>query len=258
MIDRLRRSGIPIVSYHLDRWWGLDREEQVRTEPFFRTDLVCTPDGGAPWDEIGVEHAWFPPAVLGSECELGTPRDEYRSELAFVGSWQHGYHAEWRHRPELVRFLRDRYGDRCRFWPRPNEHAVRGEDLRDLYASVEVIVGDSCLVPYATGDPVSGYCSDRVPETLGRGGCLIHPYALNVIGRQGEPGLWEDGLHLYAWPVGEWDDLAWHIDRLLDEPVIREGLREYGRAHTLQHHTYERRMVELEGLLVDRGLVAVA
>ena len=181
MIDRLRKAGIPIVSYHLDRWHGLEREPMIETAPFFRTDLVCTADGGAPWESAGVVHEWFPPAVLGSECLPGTPRDEYRSPLAFVGSWRPGYHVEWQHRPDLIRFLRDRYGDRCSFWPRPGEHAVRGSDLRDLYASVDLVVGDSCLVPYSDGTPVSRYCSDRIPETLGRGGALLHPYVPGVV-----------------------------------------------------------------------------
>lgn len=264
MISRLRDARIPVVSYHLDRWWGLDREEQVYEEPYFRTDLVCTADGGAPWEDAGVVHEWFPPAVLLSECDPGTPRDEYRSEIAFVGSWQHGYHVEWTHRPELIRFLRDRYGDRVRFWPRPGEHAVRGPDLRDLYASVDVVVGDSCLVPYKDGRPAERYCSDRIPETLGRGAAFLHPYVEGVVAAPSDLGpnsggpLWEDGRHLLAWEVGEWDHLAAQMDMLLhswsDED--RRLLREAGRTHTLRYHTYERRMVELETSLKGRGLIS--
>lgn len=262
MIDRLRDARIPVVSYHLDRWWGLDREEQIRTEPFFRTDLVCTADGGGPWDEAEVVHEWFPPAVLASECLPGTPREEYRSEIAFVGSWQGGYHAEWTHRPELIRFLRDRYRDRVRFWPRPGEHAVRGVDLRDLYASVDVVVGDSCLVPYSDGSPVSRYCSDRIPETLGRGAAFLHPLVPGVVGpidplgpNSGGP-MWEADRHLVAWNAGDWEQLERAVEWLLESPAERRYLRDNGREHTLRYHTYETRMVELEASLKARGLVS--
>jgi hypothetical protein len=197
------------VSY-LDRWWDSTGRISVRGA-FFRTDLVCTADGGAPWEGAGVVHGGSP-AVLASECDPGSHRVEYESDIAFVGSWQHGYHAEWTHRPELIRFLRDRYGDRVRFWPRPGEHAVRGPDLRDLYASVDVVVGDSCLVPYKDGRPAERYCSDRVPNARSRSRVppsrvvgVVDDDDLDLGPNSGGP-LWTVDRHLCGWDVGDWDD----------------------------------------------------
>ena len=254
MLASLRQMGVPTVAYHLDRWWGLDREHQVAEEPFFRCDLVCTADGGhqAEFAAAGVNHRWFPPAVLGAECVPGTPRMEYRSEIAFVGSWQGGYHEEWTHRSELVRWLRDTYGDRCRFWPKPGQHAIRGRDLCDLYASVDVVVGDSCLVPNADGSPCARYCSDRIPETLGRGAFLVHPYVPGIV--YGDD-LWSSGDHLVGWPLGDWDYLADRINTALPEFHYRRKIAEEGQAHTLEHHTYERRMAQLVDLMTAEGML---
>jgi hypothetical protein len=253
-LAQLRRMRIPVVSYHLDRWWGLEREGQVLEEPFFETDLVCTADGGhdAEWEKAGVQHAWFPPGVLAQACRPGTPRDEYRSELAFVGSHQGGYHEEWTHRAELVRFLRDTYGDRCKFWPKPGEHAVRGDDLCDLYASVDVVIGDSCLVPNRDGSPCARYCSDRIPETLGRGGFLLHPFVPGIVWGD---GLWSSGDHLQGWHLGDWAELAGLIELALMAPDRRRAIADEGQRWTLERHSYERRMVELVDELADRGLV---
>jgi Glycosyl transferases group 1 len=248
-LEALRRRSIPIVSYHLDRWWDLQREYQITEEPFFRTSLVCTADGGNDrrWAEAGVEHVWFPPAVSRAECEPGTPRDEYRADLAFVGSWQGGYHAESRHRAELVDWLRSTYPDAV-FWPRPAEHAVRGQDLRDLYASVKVLVGDSCF----SGDPRGAYySSDRIPETIGRGGLLVHPETKGVT----DGTLYTAGEHLFTWPAWSWDALRYYIDSLLVDADLRAYVAAHGREHVLTHHTYERRMVQLLDLMAERGLI---
>lgn len=252
LLAEARRLGTPVVGYHLDRWWGLDREHQIFTDPFFRVDLLCTADGGhdAEWKAAGVNHIWFAAAISEANVGLGTPRDEYRSDIAFVGSWQGGYHREWEHRSVLVRWLKATYGARVKFWPRPGEHAVRGDDLKDLYASVKVVVGDSCLVPAKDGLPITRYCSDRIPETLGRGGLLVHPQVEGI-----------DNLYLYTWewPVGEWRILADRINSLLDgrvwrDPAVNYDYEEYISQQVQfirERHTYEVRMQGLIELIED-------
>lgn len=258
-LDLCKSRGIPTTGLHLDRFWGLTangREAQIHHEPFFRVDLLCTADGGhdAEWRKAGVEHAWFPPAVSRDECVPGNYREEYASDVVFVGSWQGGYHREWPHRAELVDFLRETYGERVRFWPRVGEPAVRNEDLRDLYASVKVAVGDSCLVPNADGSPCARYWSDRVPETLGRGAYLIHPKV---------EGLWEsytdaDGSCYgpQVWPLGDWDALREAIDRALRLwQEFSSFTCDEVRPYVMREHTYERRMEQLVALLTERGMV---
>ena len=232
---------VPVVSYHLDIWWELSRQHLIYEAPFFRTDLVVTADGGHDemWKAAGVNHRWMPPGVSEFECGGGTPRDEYRSPVAFVGSWNGSYHREHRHRGELVAWLQ-RNRDDCTFWPRPGEHAIRNEPLRDLYASVDVFVGDSCFA-----GRIANYHSDRIPECLGRGGFLLHPVVDGVT----DGSLYSDGEHLRTWRTGDWEALRYLLDHYTEHPEEARAIAEKGRAHVLQHHTYTVRMRELLALV---------
>lgn len=232
---------VPVIGYHLDLWWGLDRESRVWESPFFRCDLVCTADGGHPdqWEQAGVRHCWFPPGVSAAECEPGTYRDELASALLFVGSWQGGYHAESRHRHELVEWLRKRG---CRFVPAKGQPALRGAALRDLYASAKVVVGDSCMVPN-----LPCYWSDRIPETCGRGAFLLHP---NV------EGLDRHHPHLVTWEAFDWGEADRLVDRYLADGDAREQVAILNRDHVLSFHTYEVRMRQLVETMHTHGLLS--
>ncbi len=239
MLKTAKAAGIPTAGFHLDRWWGLNREGQVLEEPFFKVDYLFTADGGHDneFADAGVNHFWLPPAVSEFEAHRGTSRSGYASDIAFVGSWQPGYHAEWTHRPELIKFLEDTYGDRVKFWPKRGQPAVRRRALRDLYASTKVNVGDSCLSGGATR-----YWSDRIPETLGRGGFLIHPYV------EGLEEHFTPGEHLATWTIGDWDELKhlinWHLEHT-DGIEARARIAKQGREHVLEHHTYTVRVQQI-------------
>lgn len=234
MLSTLRQRGIISVGLHLDKWFGLAREDQVRTDAFFTVDYLGTADGGhdAQWKEAGINHFWFPPGVYEPECYLADPDDDLRADVGFVGSWQGHYHSESRHRAELVRFLARTYRGRVGFWPQRGRPAVRGHRLNQLYAGIKVVVGDSCLV----GQGANRYWSDRVSETLGRGGFLIHPHV---------PGLedqYTDGKHLVTFPPFDWDRLKSLIDQYLADAPAREAIRLAGHEHVRTAHTYTDRM----------------
>jgi len=175
-VNEMRELDIPTVGYHLDRWWGLEREAQVY-EPFFTQDIVCTADGGRQddWASIGVNHVWMPPGLVHTELGRGEPQAKYAKEFGFLGSWNgYGHLGVWPWRYEMVLWMNKRYTNSFRAWPRQGQ-PIRGMEINDLYASVKVMVGDSCLAANATY-----YWSDRVPETLGRGGLLVHPDVLGL------------------------------------------------------------------------------
>lgn len=241
LLAMCHEDGVPVVGFHLDRWWGLERQHQVDSEPFFQCDIVATADGGHDqmWLEHGVNHLWSPPAVAEWQCGFGTPRAEYRTEVAFVGSWD-SYHHEWPWRRQMVRQLQARYGSRMRCWPERGRPAVRGSALRDLYASATVVVGDSCLAPAADGGPMTRYWSDRVPETLGRAGLLVHP---NVVGLDGEYVLGEELLGVEPQNIEAMYDV---IDMALAMPVeVQHEIRRNALRAVLGHHTYRHRMETL-------------
>lgn len=257
VIEGARALGVPVVALHLDIWASLPRERELSEVPYFSlVDIMCTADGGHPltWAEHGIDHRWFPPAVSHLECEPGTFRDEYASPLAFVGNWSGHYHPEARHRAEMIDHLRAR-GD-VAFWPKEGQPAVRGDDLRDLYASVDVLVGDSCNV-----DGAGFYCSDRVPETIGRGGFLLHPATPGVTDGSnwwaspdvlGAP-MWQNGEHLACWEAGNWEMLDDLIENALHDHEGRRAIARAGREFTRQHHTYAARMRVLVEMLRHEG-----
>lgn len=248
-LARWRAQGIPSVGFHLDRWWGLDREGQVREEPFFRCDLVFTADGGhdREWAEAGVSHRWLPPGVSLAECERAyDPRDRRwpRHDVLWVGSWR-SYHPEWvEWRKALVTALQRRYGPR-RFgvYPRAGT-SVRGKALTQLYGGAKVVVGDSCLAGGATA-----YWSDRIPESLGRGAFLLHPWV------EGLDEHYQDGVHLACYEAGNVDDLLAKVEDYLHEDEGRERIREQGRAHVMAEHTYERRVEQIIETCQAEGLL---
>jgi hypothetical protein len=234
---------IPTVSYHLDLWFGLKREHEVREKPFFRTDIICTADGGHQddWWRLGMQHYWFPPAIVESEVFVGTPRDRYAADICFVGSWHKYGHRESRHRFELLAHLKDIWGAQVRFWPEPGQPRIDGRELADLYASTKVVVGDSCLVPR-----LQRYWSDRIPNVTGRGAYLLHP---DVV------GLLDQHPFLNVWDAGDWFMLDTAIEAALADDEWRISVARDCMADTLENHTYEVRCKQLVTLLTQKGML---
>lgn len=225
----LRSHGIKTCSFHLDRYWGLNildrREDKIGEHPFWRTDAVFTADGGNQqrFAGKGIVHHWLPPGVVRRDCYLGTPREDLRIDVGFVGAT--GYHPEYPFRGELIEFLKETYGERFRVF-----QGYRGNSLNDLYESIRVVVGDSC---FGGSDY---YWSDRVPETLGRGGFLIHPAS---------KGLTIPGLVTFA-PT-DLRELRKKIDYYLDAFNYdeRDNLQMAAHNWVKKYETYHNRMETL-------------
>lgn len=229
MLHDVKLLGVPTVGYHLDLWWGLDRQESVLTEPFFTVDYLFTADGGHDelWKQAGVNHHWLPPAVYHAEAHDGTFTRAYASDIAFVGSHFHyGHEEHWPVRRAMLDAVTTKYRSRFKCWPR--KQAIRGKNLNDLYASVKVCVGDSCLA-----GKIDRYWSDRISECTGRGGFLIHP---NIV------GLKEQHPHLVTYPPGDWNAMLELIDYYLTHDEEREMVRKQNAEHTREHHTYRHRI----------------
>lgn len=235
---RLERRGIVTASYHLDLYLGLQRESKMADDPFWTTQHVFTPDGdpgsARTFAARGINHHWSPPAVVSDECTPGTFRAEFAHDVVFVGSYD--YHPEWPWRRELCDWLAETYGPRFRRYgggttPGP----IRGQDLNDLYASAKVIVGDSLCLPGRVN-----YWSDRLFETIGRGGFLLMPTVPGLIEFLGQDG-WQA---CDWWSDGSLDDLARHIDLWVDpaHDEERRAIAKFGQEHVAAHHTYRHRL----------------
>jgi len=229
MLDQLRASGIKTCSFHLDRFWGLEaldgRESRIGQHAFWKTDMVFTADGGndQKFKDRGVNHVWMQPAVVERDCYFGSPSLQFNSPLCFAGA--DFYHPEYPFRTILVNQLREVYGANFRVY-----QGIREAALNNLYATVRVVVGDHCFA----GAP--NYWSDRVPETIGRGGFLIAPET---------PGLSIPGLVTYE--PQNIEDLRKKINYFIDDDhqVERNTLRNLAHEDVKKNHTYTQRMIKL-------------
>lgn len=224
MFDFLMGLNIPSVSVHLDKFWGIpEREDLIGKLAFWQCDFVFTADGSRQDDfkHRGVNHHWMKPAVSEVYIHPGTMRDQYRCDVGFVGSRE--YHGEYPFRAELIDFLERTYGNRFKIIT----GGVRGHELNDVYASMKVVVGD-CIF---AGTP--NYWSDRVPETIGRHGFLLHPEV---------EGL---DLPIPTFPPGDLKALKEQIDLWLYNEGARREVIEAGVQQIREKHTWTVRMKEI-------------
>lgn len=231
-LKALKRMGIPSVTYHLDLWFGLRRQVGMQTDPYWDIEHFFTVDKlMADWlnTETEVKGHYLQAGVYNRECEMLEPKGAIPLDVTFVGSKR--YHAEWQYRPQLVQWLQDTYGDH--FWHYGNDgmKIVRGKELNEIYAESKVVIGDSLCIDFK----YPSYWSDRVYETLGRGGFMIHPYI------QGMEQHFEDRKHLVFYDFGNWQQLKSLIDYYLTHTEEREEIRKAGFEHVKAKHTYHNR-----------------
>lgn len=229
----LKQEGTPTLTYHLDLWKGLHRETDLADDPFYKQigHFFATDKFMADWfnENTEVKGHYLPAGCYSIETTV--LEGSKSNDVIFVGS--RGYHPEWPYRPLLIDWLKEAYGNRFGHYSGEQEAIglKRGLELNQLFADTKVVVGDSlCLgfnYPY--------YWSDRVYETLGRGGFLIMPYI------QGMEIEFEDGKHLVNYEYGDFKQLKYLIDYYLDNPKEREVIRKAGHEHVKNNYTYTHR-----------------
>lgn len=240
VLAQLRDAGVPSLGYHLDLYMAIDRWNQYKDSVYFtEIDHFFTVESQlADWLNANtrVKGHYLQAGVFHEESYMAAPQTgRPTKDVIFVGS--HGYHPEWPYRPQLINWLRDNYGDR--FGHYSGEHFSlglrRGEALNQLLADTKVVIGDSLCIGYDYPD----YWSDRVYETLGRGGFIIHPYI------KGMGGHFEDGKHLKFYNFQDFGQLKGMIDYYLEHDDEREAIRRAGHEHVAANHTYKQRWAQI-------------
>lgn len=225
-MDTLKFKKIKTVCWLFDLYFGLNStrvQKLIVKEPPFNSDIIFSTDGGHDdrFKELGINHKCLRQGIHEKEAILyKLPKTH---DIIFVGA------DHYKNRGWLLNGLADKYGDKFEWIGFPKE--IRGLPLNELYASTKIVVGDS--------QPSPKYWSNRIYETLGRGGFLIHP---RVEGIEEE---FEDGKHLVLFERGNLKELYSLIDYYLTHEKEREKIRKAGFELVKSKYTYKERCKEL-------------
>ena len=246
VLGKLKDAGIPSVSYHLDLWLGLQREKDLHKddvykyiEHFFTVDKLM-----ADWfnENTSVKGHFLPAGVVADECVmLDRVKSWPQPTVGFVGS--KNYHFEWKYRPQLIEWLEKTYGDNFVHYGGDGLGVVRGMSLNQLYADLDVVIGDTLCLNFDYPE----YISDRLFETTGRGGFIIHPYI------KGIEKHFELDKELVVYNYGDFDDLKAKIDFYLSHPQERDAIRLAGHNRTKSQHTYTHRWKTILETVLPNG-----
>jgi hypothetical protein len=241
VLRRLKTFGVPTITYHLDLWFGLSRQKDLGKDPVYKhiQHFFTVDNGMADWfnTHTNVKGHYLPAAVYDKEAYYEPA--ELTNEVIFVGSKT--YHPEWQYRPKLINWLENTYGDRFKLYGREGLGVVRGDDLNKVYASTKIVVGDT-LSPNFN---YPSYWSDRVYETMGRGGFIIHPYI------EGMEKEFTDRKNIVFYEYNNFEQLKKLIDYYLKNDKEREAIRVAGHKLVKEKYTYKNRW---KSILEDLGI----
>jgi hypothetical protein len=235
VLNKLNANGVPTMTYHLDLWFGLDRQNDLKHDSFYRTigHFFTVDKLMADWFDhnTAVKGHFMPAGVYDKECYIHPDYDtqNFEYDVIFVGSRR--YHHEHKYRPELIDFLRKTYGKRfLHVGGDGDTGTIRGDALNRIYAKSKIAVGDSLNI----GFEYPYYTSDRLFESTGRGGFTIYPEIKGL-----DEYFMPDEVVFYK--HGNFNDLRDKIDQYLENSLVRERIRVNGHNRTKKEHTYVHR-----------------
>jgi len=239
VLKQLKEAKIPTMTYHLDLWFGLDRQVDLEKDNFYKTigHFFATDKLMTDWfnENTKVKGHFLPAGVYDKECYIHAEYNirRFDHDVIFVGSRR--YHHEHPYRPQLIDHLRQTYGKRfLHVGGDGDTGTVRGDDLNRIYARSKIAVGDSLNI----GFNYPYYSSDRLFESTGRGGFTIYPAIKGL-----EEYFTPEEIVFYE--HGNLDDLTKKIDYYLDNNEEREKIRIAGHKRTKKDHTYVNRWAQI-------------
>jgi len=241
VIDFLRKElKIPSVCWLFDLYWGYRREKEIKVNmlPAFYADISFTTDGGHEemWKKYNINHFLLRQGT-DDRIKMGKPIYETEAELGFIGS-RHTW-AGWDYRGRLIDTLSRIYGNK--FGHFGENGKVRHENLNNLLRTLKITICDTVESPY--------YWSNRIYETIGRGGFAIHP---RIKGLNKE---FEEFKHFIPYDYGNFRDLKNKIDFYLENDEARERIRNEGFKYCHKKHSYTNRARDLINKLEEQKII---
>ena len=228
---------VPKAGFHLDVFIGIDREPMVKKHPYFKMDYFFSTDGDPEtlkkFKEYGVNAYYIPAAMSKEECYIAPKIKAYENDIIFVGSTK--YHKEYPYRGLLIDWLESVYDTRFQVIPNKKIKLAQGHELNKLYASTKIVIGDS----FNRDGKQSFYWSNRIPETTGHGGFLIHPWV------EGLGQYYTDNIDLVMYERADFEQLKELIDYYLYHDEERETIRRNGMLKTKANHTFDNVIAEM-------------
>lgn len=215
-IKEIKKMGIKTASWTFDLYFGHRREAKIDEDIIFKTDFVFGPDGGnvERFREKGINYHLLRQGIYDEFCYRGKYRKEYECDVVYVGGAQYG------HREVMCKMLKS-YNFK-RFGKLETNH-IRGDDLNDLYASAKIVIGDSFASP--------NYWSNRLYETLGRGGFLLFTQI------EGLDKEYEPYKHYIPFKFYGFQGLREKIEYFLKHHDEREKISSAAMEYTKESHT---------------------
>lgn len=231
---KLKQAGVPTMTYHLDLWLGLARESDLSADPFYKSigHFFATDKLMADWfnRNTEVKGHYLPAGVFHEDVYHTDEPTDKANDVIFVGS--RGYHPEWKYRPMLIDWLRENYTTRFTHVGGDGDTGtIREHELNKVYSNSKVAVGDTLCI----GFKYPWYFSDRLFESVGRGGFTIFPYI------EGVDDCFEVGKEIVTYEYGNFKQLKQLIDYYLEHDDEREKIRKAGMERVKRDHTYIKR-----------------
>lgn len=236
VFKKLKKAKVPVITYHLDLWFGLDREKDLQDDFYKELSYFFTVDKlMADWfnENTKVKGYFIPAGVWADEVEM-LKAQKVRYDIVFTGSG--GYHPEFPYRTQLIQFLKDTYGMKFIHIGNDGQVSARhGLELNQIYRNAKIAVGDTLN----KGFNYPYYSSDRLFEQTGRGAFTIYPHI------KGIDDWFVDGKEIVTYKHGDLQDLKQKIDYYLNAAEEREAIRRAGFERTKNEHTYTHRWQEI-------------
>ena len=239
-----KEKGVKTISWHPDLYCyptALCMENRLAISTLkwgcWGADYTFSPDGSEYsrriFDRVGVNHHLLRQAPYDETVGVGEDLDLDFPDVVpilFVGGLYQNYD---NYRSVLLEVLSKKYGDDKFFWVgKDNPDQVREEQLSALFKRTKVVIGDCINHP--------SYWSNRLYETLGRGGFMIHPYTPEIENEFVED---EECVYYDRW---NFEQLCSLIDYYVDEAnegkrqsIIKKGMERVKNDHTLLNRCKE-------------------